>query len=225
MSYVGYSPILYAYTPDHQCHIPDNFPNDMKSKLIPLDENQSPEKCLMYHPESIEQENKSTIPCIYGYEYNLTGLFSSVTTQFDWVCEESWKPNFAQSMFFAGAICGTLIFGWISDNFGRFWTVMLSYINIMIMGMATPFSNGFETFAALRFLTGLSFPTFYMCIYMLALEYVSISKRSMVGNLSLAIGLPIGGCIQAWILKAVGDWITFHHILFSQTFLMLFAPL
>ena len=58
-----------------------------------------------------------------------------------------------------------------------------------------------------------------------ALEYVTIDKRSLVGNLSLGIGLPFGGCIQAWILKAVGDWTIFHHILFSQSFIMLFAPL
>ena len=56
-----------------------------------------------------------------------------------------------------------------------------------------------------------------------ALEYVSIEKRSLVGNLSLAIGLPIGGCLQAWILKAAGDWTIFHHILFSQTILYLIS--
>ena len=56
-----------------------------------------------------------------------------------------------------------------------------------------------------------------------ALEYVSIKKRSLVGNLSLAIGLPIGGCLQAWILEAVGDWIIFHHILFSQAILYLIS--
>ncbi len=49
-------------------------------------------------------------------------------------------------------------------------------------------------------------------------------KRALVGNLPYAIGLPLGGVIQAWLIKAVGDWTVFHHILFSQTFLMLLAP-
>merc|ERR1711976_251320 len=59
---------------------------------------------------------------------------------------------------------------------------------------------------------------------MLTLEYVSIDKRSLAGNLSLAIGLPLGGCSQAWILKAVKDWTIFHHILFSQTIIIMIAP-
>ncbi len=61
--------------------------------------------------------------------------------------------------------------------------------------------------------------------FLSVLEYVSIKKRALVGNLSLAIGLPLGGCIQAWILKAVGDWTIFHHILFAQSYLMLLIPL
>ena len=56
-----------------------------------------------------------------------------------------------------------------------------------------------------------------------ALEYVSIDKRSVVGNLSVAIGLPLGGVAQAWILKAVGNWTIFHHILFSQTIIILIS--
>ena len=36
---------------------------------------------------------------------------------------------------------------------------------------------------------------------MLMLEYVSIEKRSLVGNLSLAISLTVGGTYQPWLLK------------------------
>ncbi len=45
-----------------------------------------------------------------------------------------------------------------------------------------------------------------------------------MGNLSLAIAMSAGGIIQPWILKAVKDWKIFHHILFSQTALILVAP-
>ena len=88
--------------------------------------------------------------------------------QFNWVCDEAWKPNFSQSMYFAGAIIGTLMFGWILDHFGRFWTLMASNVNIMIMGIATPFASDFVSFTVIRFLTGFSYPTFFMCIYMLS---------------------------------------------------------
>jgi hypothetical protein len=38
----------------------------------------------------------------------------------DWVCDNEWKTSFSQSLFFAGAAVGTLMFGWITDQFGRF---------------------------------------------------------------------------------------------------------
>jgi MFS family permease len=38
----------------------------------------------------------------------------------DWVCDNEWKGSFSQSLFFARATVGTLIFGWISDHYGRF---------------------------------------------------------------------------------------------------------
>ena len=88
--------------------------------------------------------------------------------QFDWVCDDSWKPQTAQSIFFVGAIVGTLVFGWISDHYGRVWTLMISLLNVLVTGIATPFVDGFVTFAFFRFMMGLSFPTFFMNIYMLS---------------------------------------------------------
>ena len=119
-------------------------------------------------------------------------------------------------MFYAGAIVGTLIFGWISDHYGRYWSFILSNYVIMITGILTPFANGFVSFIIIRFAMGLGFLTFFMAMYMLSLEYVSKEKRALVGNLSLAIAMSFGGCIQPWIFRVVGDWKIFHHILFCQ---------
>ncbi len=174
-SYVGNSSILYQYTPDHWCKNP--YENYTLTQVIPVDESTGKlSQCKMYNLSAIDFEadlNKTLWPqmgCSHGQDYNFTGYFTSVTTQFNWVCDEAWRPSFSQSMFFAGAICGTIIFGWISDHFGRFWTLMLSNINIMIMGIATPFCPDFISYTCLRFLTGLSFPTHYMIMYMLSMN-------------------------------------------------------
>ena len=88
--------------------------------------------------------------------------------QFDWVCDDSWKPQTSQSIYFAGAVVGTMFFGWMLDHYGRVWTLMISTLNVLVTGIATPFVDGFVTFAVFRFLMGLSYPTFFMCIYMLS---------------------------------------------------------
>ena len=94
----------------------------------------------------------------------------------------------------------------------------------MVTGLATPFAFDFISFTILRLLMGFGFNTFFMVLYMLALEYVDKDKRALVGNLALAIAMSFGGCIQPWILYAVGDWRWFHHILFGQTVLIFAAP-
>ena len=76
----------------------------------------------------------------------------------------------SQTIFFAGAVIGTLFFGWMIDQYGRVWTMMIATLNILVTGIAEPFSNGFLTFAVFRFLMGMSYPTFFLCGYMLG-EY------------------------------------------------------
>jgi hypothetical protein len=56
------------------------------------------------------------------------------------------------------------------------------------------------------------------------LEYVSIEKRSFVGNLSLAISLTVGGVYQPWLLKLVGDWKLFLFLLYIQCAIVFAAP-
>jgi len=241
LAYVGYSPILYLYVPDHWCSIPQDvqdkvsFSNmtDLLDVLIPYDENiQKRSQCYMYDVSGIDDPNdllntSMVVPltkCTNGWTYNFTGYFHSASTEFDWVCDDAWKPAFTQSIFYAGAIIGTLIFGWISDHYGRYGSFISSNLVLMVTGIATPFANNFICFTAIRFLMGTSFITFFMSLYMLTLEYVSKEKRSLVGNLSLAIAMSLGGCIQPWILKAVEDWKIFHHILFCQTALIFIAP-
>ena len=58
-----------------------------------------------------------------------------------------------------------------------------------------------------------------------ALEYVSVEKRSLISNLGLAVGLTVGGAVEPWILKALGDWKIFHIILFAQAAVVVITPL
>jgi len=238
LAYVGYSPILYLYVPDHWCQIPEQFqvngttPEGLIDILIPKDEKTGQRsQCYMYDIEQVDNleslKNVSNLPqikCPVGWQYNFTDFFPTASTEFDWVCDDEWKPAFTQSMFYAGAIVGTLVFGWVADTYGRYWSFLVSNFVIMITGIITPFAVGFVNFTIIRFCMGLGFITFFMSIYMLCLEYVSKEKRALVGNLSLAIAMSFGGCIQPWILRAVGDWRIFHHILFCQTAIILIAP-
>ena len=82
--------------------------------------------------------------------------------QSNWVCEDDWRPNFAQSMFFAGSIVGSLLFGLLADRYGRLPVLVMSNILACGAGVATGFSKGFVDFVIYRFLVGMAYDLHYM---------------------------------------------------------------
>ena len=56
------------------------------------------------------------------------------------------------------------------------------------------------------------------------MEYVETSKRTLVGNLGLALFLTLSGLYQPWAIKYLGDWRLFNWIMFSQMGLVFLAP-
>ena len=109
-----------------------------------------------------------------------------------------------------------LFFGWFSDAFGRLPTIMVTNIISLVTGLLTPFVTGHMAFLVLRFAMGLGFSTFYTAPYILGrlgyigepvmiciivMEYVDSSKRTLVGNLGLALFLTLSGVYQPWVIK------------------------
>ena len=56
------------------------------------------------------------------------------------------------------------------------------------------------------------------------MEFVAIDKRTLVGNLGLAIALTISGAYQPWLAKYLGDWKTFNWAIFAQMITIVAVP-
>ena len=48
------------------------------------------------------------------------------------------------------------------------------------------------------------------------LEYVAIDKRTLVGNLGLALALTLSGTYQPWLAQYLAHWKPFNWAIFSQ---------
>ena len=100
LSYVAFSPILYMYTPDHWCNIPQNYSDLLQISnqtnleileeiMIPIDKvTLKKSQCFMYDPNSIDDATTSanrsqwqTIKCMHGWQYNFTGYYTSISTK------------------------------------------------------------------------------------------------------------------------------------------------
>ena len=87
--------------------------------------------------------------------------------QLNWVCDDDWRPNFAQAMFFAGAIVGSLVFGLVADAYGRRPVLVLTNLLACVAGVATAFADGFVSYVTCRFIVGLAYDLHYMMMYII----------------------------------------------------------
>ena len=53
---------------------------------------------------------------------------------------------------------------------------------------------------------------------------MAIDKRTLVGNIGLAISLTVSGVYQPWLAKYLGHWKTFNWAIFSQMMIIFLVP-
>ncbi|XP_040570738.1 organic cation transporter 1 [Lepeophtheirus salmonis] len=237
-TYSHYSPNLYLFVPQHHCHIPSSSNKsslELRNLFIPLKDNRSLEydECRVYdvnYDEILEEGIKVPDPswnitsCKYGWVYYREEYFISPAIEFNWVCEHSWKGPFTQLLYFLGSTIGACIFGWVGDYIGRYWSVVSLSGILFISGSSLGFTNGLVTFSIARFFMGIATKIILYFSYILVLEFVSCSKRTVTGNVGLAFGISIPGTIMPYAFHWIGYWRTFNHVLFFQMIVVLSFP-
>ena len=87
----------------------------------------------------------------------------------DWVCDDAWRGPFTQTIFFLGSFFGSLFFGIVSDKLGRYPTFFVTNVMNLAFGIAISYCHDFASFTAVRFLSGLSYNTFFNTLYILGM--------------------------------------------------------
>lgn len=54
--------------------------------------------------------------------------FIKLLLKMDWICDDAWIGPFTQAMFFVGAAIGAIVFGYVSDIYGRYPTFVASNV-------------------------------------------------------------------------------------------------
>lgn len=80
----------------------------------------------------------------------------------NWVCQDAWKAPLTQSMFYTGAIIGCIFYGWVSDAYGRYPTLLATNIILGIGGIFLPLCEDVYCFTSIRFIMGTTFNTFFV---------------------------------------------------------------
>ncbi|XP_063975588.1 organic cation transporter protein-like isoform X1 [Diachasmimorpha longicaudata] len=159
--------------------------------------------------------------CLHGWIYDKRDYDSTLVTELDLVCDNSWLPSTSTTFFYVGSLFGNIIFGWIADKWGRrtaFFSILFLEV---IFAIATSFSPNYTVYTALRTINGLFFPAIYQIPFILALELMGPRYRTFAG-MGISMFFATAMCLLALLGYLLRHWYTLS-LATSVPFIVLFS--
>ncbi|XP_071661897.1 solute carrier family 22 member 7 isoform X3 [Patagioenas fasciata] len=217
-----------AATPSHHCAIPhqEAFVNLTMEEVLLISIPREPDgtfrSCEMFlQPQfhlllnsSLQPENNSIIQhCKHGWVYDNSQFTSTISTQWDLVCERRGLNQATATFFFIGVTIGAVIFGYLSDRFGRKAMLLLSLLCSAVFGTLSAASISYSMLAITRTLTGVALSGVSLIVLPLGMEWVDTQHRTFSGILTSTFW-SIGNMLLAMVAYLVREW---HWLLVAVT--------
>ncbi|XP_072167135.1 organic cation transporter protein-like [Diadema setosum] len=117
------------------------------------------------------------------WTYNDSEYGTTIATEWDLVCNHANRVDLSTSIFMAGVMVGSLLFGQLSDRFGRKPIWFASIWAQVLFGVGVAFSPNYWTFVALRFVVGVFEQGVDLTSYVMVTEMFSPGRRGPAGIL------------------------------------------
>ncbi|XP_033127759.1 organic cation transporter protein-like, partial [Anneissia japonica] len=150
-------------------------PDDQKTLLI------NETQCRMYTTNDNETELTN---CEYGWKYDRSHYDSTIVSEFNLVCEDSYKTSLAASLYLAGFLVGSLVFGLMCDYFGRKVTIFVAFAILQLTGALSGLAKSYWLYALTRFLNGTANVGLFLAIFTYVTEFVGPSRRAMMAGIT-----------------------------------------
>ncbi|KAJ8366744.1 hypothetical protein AAFF_G00342760 [Aldrovandia affinis] len=220
-----------AAVPPHYCRAPKNSstshldPRVTLLLTVPLGSDGRPARCQLYSTPQwhlLAGNGTSVQPggdvsstqdplsadlqgCEEGWVYNMTEMTSTIISEWDLVCDlRSLKPM-GQTTYMGGVLVGAVVFGGLSDKFGRRFLLLFSHLLMAVGGTCTAFSPSFSLFCFFRFLCGMALSGLVLNSFSLIVEWIPTRVRTVVGT-GTGYCYTVGQLILAGTAYFIRDW-------------------
>uniref|UniRef100_A0A3Q1D7Q9 Solute carrier family 22 member 6 n=1 Tax=Amphiprion ocellaris TaxID=80972 RepID=A0A3Q1D7Q9_AMPOC len=203
-------------TPPHRCSLKsleqsggDSWGSDPEvlALRIPRQDNGSFSSCRIYDPPmtvDLGQGNK-TAPCPNGWVYDQSQFSSTTATEWDLVCDNKKLNQALATYFFLGVTFGAVVFGQLSDKFGRKSMLLVALIASTMLGTTSAFSTSYIMFAISRALCGMALSGLSIIGVVLGIEWTDVKHRTFTGTI-MSLSWSMGNMLLALLAYFVRDW-------------------
>ncbi|XP_040006979.1 solute carrier family 22 member 5-like [Xiphias gladius] len=225
--FTGMSIVFLADTPPHRCRVPAhvNLTAAWRNSSSPLEEDGHggapvPSQCSRYKLDDMlsfsergllpgVDVNLSDVPkegCLDGWEYDRSVYISTITSEWDLVCDNRWKTPLTSSVFFCGYLTGSFISGQLSDRYGR---KIVLFVTIAVQALFTfiqVFSQSWSMFCAVFFVVGMGQISNFMAAFVLGTEILGPRVRTIFSTMGVSVFFAAGYMLLPLLAFFIRDW-------------------
>ncbi|XP_078001462.1 organic cation transporter protein-like [Glandiceps talaboti] len=220
---------FYSASADHYCRVYNNQTytdvSPVKNCTIPYTGNGDDivwNKCKRYdvHVNASQEvsaevcfpRSDDTLSCDQGWIYDKTWYENTVVFEYNLVCDEDWMKALSKSIVPLGNLIGVVMFGQLSDIFGRRIVYIITLITAVAVAIATSFAPSYPLFVIGQFCLG-AFPhACFVTTQVMIMEMVGLEYRTVCGTLPhLSFGI-FYMLLAAIAYLCGGDWRMIHLI-------------
>uniref|UniRef100_A0A673BR36 Solute carrier family 22 member 6 n=1 Tax=Sphaeramia orbicularis TaxID=375764 RepID=A0A673BR36_9TELE len=225
--------------PDHHCRLPTNHSiynlslsqvdeRQLLRVFIPLDSSGNrfdrcrryvePQWQLLAANSSANVSFVKTEECEDGWTYDHTEFEATTVSEWDLVCSMRPLKQMIQTIYMGGVLAGAIVYGGLSDRFGRRTVLIWSYLQVAVLGCSCAFSPSYTVYCILRFLCGMAVSGVILNGVSLKVEWIPTKTRTIVGTLT-SFFFTFGQMVLAGLAYWLRNWRTLHVVVCAPHFL------